>query len=41
VQAMRKGCGVPVSLQLLGWLESNLDRRQINRIDELQKELMS
>ena len=32
LQAMREGCGVPLSLQLLAWLESDLGRRQIERV---------
>ncbi|MDB5742446.1 MAG: carboxyvinyl-carboxyphosphonate phosphorylmutase [Polaromonas sp.] len=32
LQAMRQGCGVPLSLQLLAWLETDLDRRQIEEV---------
>lgn len=32
LQAMRQACGVPLSLQLLGWLEADLDRRQIEQV---------
>jgi len=32
LQAMREGCGIPLSLQLLGWLESDLDRKQIEQV---------
>jgi methylisocitrate lyase len=32
LQAMREGCGVPLSLQLLAWLESDLDRKQIEQV---------
>ncbi len=32
LQAMRQGCGVPLSLQLLGWLESDLERKQIEQV---------
>lgn len=32
LQAMREGCGVPLSLQLLGWLEADLDRQQIEQV---------
>lgn len=32
LQAMREGCGVPLSLQLLAWLETDLDRKQIEQV---------
>ena len=32
LQAMREGCGVPLSLQLLAWLEGDLDRKQIEQV---------
>ena len=32
LQAMREGCGIPLSLQLPGWLESDLDRKQIEQV---------
>lgn len=32
LQAMRQACGVPLSLQLLGWLEVDLDRQQIEQV---------
>jgi methylisocitrate lyase len=32
---MRQGCGVPLSLQLLAWLESDLDRKQIEEVAAL------
>ncbi|MEO7939924.1 MAG: isocitrate lyase/PEP mutase family protein [Burkholderiaceae bacterium] len=32
LQAMREGCGVPLSLQLLGWLEADLERKQIEQV---------
>jgi len=32
LQAMREGCGVPLSLQLLAWLETDLDRTQIEQV---------
>jgi len=32
LQAMRQACGVPLSLQLLGWLEADLDRQQIEQV---------
>ena len=32
LQAMRQGCGVPLSLQLLAWLESDLERKQIEEV---------
>jgi len=35
LQAMREGCGVPLSLQLLAWLESDLDRKQIEQVAAL------
>ncbi|UUZ62907.1 isocitrate lyase/PEP mutase family protein [Polaromonas sp. P1-6] len=35
LQAMRQGCGVPLSLQLLAWLESDLDRKQIEEVAAL------
>lgn len=35
LQAMREGCGVPLSLQLLAWLESDLDRKQIEEVAAL------
>ncbi len=35
LQAMREGCGVPLSLQLLAWLETDLDRKQIEQVAAL------
>jgi 2-methylisocitrate lyase-like PEP mutase family enzyme len=32
LQAMREGCGVPLSLQLLAWLERDLDRKQVEQV---------
>lgn len=32
LQAMREGCGVPLSLQLLAWLETDLDRKQVEQV---------
>lgn len=32
LQAMREGCGVPLSLQLLAWLEKDLDREQVEQV---------
>jgi methylisocitrate lyase len=32
LQAMREGCGVPLSLQLLAWLETDLARKQIEQV---------
>ena len=32
LQAMREGCGVPLSLQILAWLETDLDRKQIEQV---------
>jgi 2-methylisocitrate lyase-like PEP mutase family enzyme len=32
LQAMREGCGVPLSLQLLAWLEKDLDRKQVEQV---------
>jgi methylisocitrate lyase len=32
LQAMREGCGVPLSLQLLAWLETDLQRQQIEQV---------
>lgn len=32
LKAMREGCGVPLSLQLLAWLEKDLDRKQIEEV---------
>ncbi len=32
LRRLRKACGVPLSLQLLGWLERDLDRRQIEEV---------
>jgi hypothetical protein len=29
---MREGCGVPLSLQLLAWLERDLDRKQVEQV---------
>jgi methylisocitrate lyase len=35
LQAMREGCGVPLSLQILAWLETDLDRKQIEQVAAL------
>ena len=35
LQAMREACGVPLSLQLLGWLEADLDSKQIEQVAAL------
>jgi methylisocitrate lyase len=35
LQAMREGCGVPLSLQLLAWLEADLSRNQIEQVAAL------
>jgi 2-methylisocitrate lyase-like PEP mutase family enzyme len=35
LKAMREGCGVPLSLQLLAWLETDLDRKQIEQVAAL------
>ncbi len=32
LQAMRQACGVPLSLQLLAWLETDLDPKQIEEV---------
>ncbi|VTU46527.1 2,3-dimethylmalate lyase (plasmid) [Variovorax sp. SRS16] len=32
LKAMREGCGVPLSLQLLAWLETDLNRQQIEEV---------
>ena len=32
LQAMREGCGVPLSLQILAWLETDLERKQIEQV---------
>ena len=32
---MREACGVPLSLQLLGWLETDLDSKQIEQVAAL------
>ncbi|MBT9289735.1 isocitrate lyase/PEP mutase family protein [Prosthecodimorpha staleyi] len=32
LRALREGCGVPLSLQILGWLEKNLSRQEIESV---------
>ncbi|KPL53524.1 carboxyvinyl-carboxyphosphonate phosphorylmutase [Prosthecomicrobium hirschii] len=32
LRALREGCGVPLSLQILGWLEKNLSRQEVESV---------